>query len=204
MTAFPPLAIGLASLCVALCLVVLDAGAADFVRSLWQDKAPEWLAAWATLLAVLVAVFNEQIRARVWRPRLTASIQTALPDCVAIPIYKPDTEEFVADGMFLRMRVKNHGNATAKNVEVFAAGLQVQRNGSWDDVHRFPPGNLSWADQPHPTLLGQLVADREGAGRYCNLGHIIDPNLPDLHKPSHPVPDHPNQTSLEFSLGVKP
>lgn len=151
-----------------------------------MPDAAAWAAAGATFAAVLVAVFHDQIRAWVWRPKLKVSIRTALPDCCAVPVHNSDTGEFMADAFYFRLFIENDGRATAKNVEVYAAQLTVQRaDGAWEVVEQFPPMNLTWANLPEIIALPQLTPQ---TGRHCDLGHVVDPgprsSLPRWEQPA--------------------
>ncbi len=86
----------------------------------------EWLVALGTLIIALVAIFQETIRSWFYHPSFHVSIKTEPPDCVAVPLTKPDGT-VVADSVYLRCWVENVGNATAKNVEVYAKGLRRRR-----------------------------------------------------------------------------
>jgi hypothetical protein len=90
----------------------------------------DWLVAVGTLVLAAVAVFQDTIRGWFYRPILRTSIKTEPPDCIAVPFAQDGT--FVADSVYLRLWVENVGNATARNVEVFAQALRRKRaDGAW-------------------------------------------------------------------------
>src|SRR5450755_1028384 len=107
----------------------------------------DWLVAIGTLVLAAVAVFQDTIRSWFYRPSLCVSIKTAPPDCVSVPFTNKDSGEFIADCIYMRLRIENTGNATAKNCEVYAQELRRQRaDGAWERVSAFPPMNLKWAN----------------------------------------------------------
>lgn len=157
-----------------------------------------WLVAFGTLVLAAVAIFQETIRGWFYHPAFRVSIKTEPPDCVAVPLNRLDGT-FVANSIYLRLWVENVGNATAKNVEVYANKLQRRRrDGSWERVPEFPPMNLKWANLGgmfFPSIAPEM-------GKHCDLGRIVDPSL------RHNVPEDEaarlkltnEETSLAFDL----
>jgi hypothetical protein len=166
----------------------------------WGTVA-DWLVAVGTLVLAAVAVFQETIRGWFYHPEFEVSIKTESPDCVAVPFTKPDGT-FVADSIYLRLWVENVGNATAKNVEVYARELRRQRaEGTWERVGAFPPMNLKWANIG--TIYFQSIAPE--MGKHCDLGHIVDPvGRPLLGEEAPKLALTNQQTSLAFDLMVAP
>jgi len=166
----------------------------------WGTVA-DWVVALGTLVVAAVAVFQETIRGWFYRPNLQVSINTQPPHCVAVPFTAPDGT-FVADSIYLRVWVENEGNATAKNVEVYAKELRRQRaERTWERVSAFPPMNLRWAN------LGQIYFPRiaPDMGKHCDVGHITDPSRRNLLREDAPrLGLTVQQTSLAFDLMVAP
>ena len=167
--------------------------------TLWVAVA-DWLVGVGTLVLAAVAVFQETIRSWFYHPTLQVSIKTEPPDCVAVAFTSNGT--FVADSIYIRLWVENVGNATARNVEVYAKELRRQRvDGTWELVGAFPPMNLKWANQG--TIYFPLIAPE--MGKHCDVGHIVDParrhGLPE-DAPRLALTDQ--QTSLAFDLVAAP
>lgn len=161
----------------------------------------DWLVAVGTLVVAAVAVFQETIRAWFYHPAFQVSARTEPPDCVAVPFTAPDGT-FVANSVYLRLWVKNVGNATAKDVEVYARELRRQRaDGAWERVAPFPPMNLRWANVGviyFPSIAPDM-------GKHCDLGHIVDPSQRQRLREDNPrLQLNENQTSLAFDLMVAP
>jgi hypothetical protein len=159
--------------------------------------AADWLVAFGTLLLAAVAVFQPTFRGWLYHPKFQVSIKTEPPDCVATALTTP-SGELVADAVWLRLWVENVGNATAKNVEVYAQELLRQRaDNSWESVGAFPPMNLKWANlgiMHFPYIAPET-------GKHCDLGHIVDParrNFANEDAPRLGLTDQ--QTSMTFDL----
>ncbi len=166
----------------------------------WGTVA-DWLVVLGTLVLAATAVFQETIRGWFYRPRFQVSIKTEPPDCVAVPFTTVDGT-FVADSVYLRLWVGNVGNATAKNVEVYAKELHRRRvDGTWERVDVFPPMNLKWANVG--TIYFPNIAP--DMGKHCDVGHIVDPARRHLLRENAPSLVLTNQqTSLAFDLMVAP
>ncbi len=158
----------------------------------------EWVVAFGTLILAAVAVFQQTIRGWFYHPAFRVSIKTEPPDCVAVPFTNPETGEFLADSLHLRLWVENVGNATARNVEVYANRLLRQRaDGTWERVAAFPPMNLKWAYLSgiyFPSIAPEM-------GKHCAVGHIADPSRRNLlHEDAPRLALTEQQTSLAFDL----
>jgi len=121
-----------------------------------------------TLVLAAMAVLQQTILGWLYHPRFHVSSKTEPPDCVAVPFTDRDGT-FVADSVYLRLWVKNIGNATAENVEVYAKELRLQRaDGERERVGAFPPMNLKWAHFG-TTYCPNIVPDM---GKHCENGVI--------------------------------
>lgn len=162
----------------------------------------DWVVAVCTLVLAAVAVFQETIRGWFYRPVFHVSIKTEPPDCVAVP-FTDESGRFIADSVYLRLWIENTGNATAKNVEVYAKELRRKRlDGTWERVAPFPPMNLKWANMGGRIFFPNIAPEM---GKHCDLGHIADPvgrNLLGEGSPSLKLTNL--QTSLAFDLAVAP
>jgi hypothetical protein len=132
---------------------------------------PDWWAAIGTISAVAYAIFHEWMLALWRRPKLEMSTAGAPPDCVKTTLTSQRTDEHLADRYHFRLRVKNTGQSTAENVEVYAERLERQGdNGGFKDVDGFPPMDLLWA---HVGRSTQSISP--GLSRHCELGFITGP-----------------------------
>jgi hypothetical protein len=160
----------------------------------------DWTVAAATFLAVLVALFQDVFRAWVFGPRLNIEVETAPPDCVAVPFH--DSRGFlVANSYYVRFRVRNDGRSGAEGVEVYAKEVQrLQSNGQWQRLTTFPTMNLIWAD------VGGVPMGLIGPGtaKHCNLGRVVDPakRRAEDYNSKLNLPD--DVVSFLFELAVKP
>ena len=176
----------------------------------------QWIDAIGSLGAALVALgtvlYFELFRSKLIRPELNVEIQMAPPDCLKSPkstrpisqtTVENNEEVVVADSYLLRFRVINEGKQMAENIEVFASNLaKLQADGSYKPVSSFLPMHLKWAN--HTDLFMPMISP--GMFRYCDLGHIIDPEKRGAfvgeagHRPSVT----PGQTVLSFDTIDRP
>ena len=169
-----------------------------------------WTGSIATLLAVIVALFKDEM-VRLWRrPKLQARIRLAAPDChkTEMTLYDKNTGAVLdrSDCYYLRLWIENTGNQRAEKVQVFVSKLfRRHADGSFVEDKSFLPMNLRWS-HAQPTHLGPEIFT-EGIspqmGRHCDLGHILDPNKRirfGINLPSVPS----GETILELDLEIAP
>ena len=161
-----------------------------------------------TIFLFFLAIFGEWLKGLVFKPRLQISIDGSPPDCIKIPFVLPGKNGQVlevAESYFLRLRIANSGNRTAKDVEVRIEQLREELpDEQLAVVQSFLPMNLRWSDIGG-SVLAQLAP--HGMYRHCDLAHIIDPSqvqrFPGEHK-RWPAPLPANGAVLSFDTIVKP
>jgi hypothetical protein len=152
----------------------------------WLCKlfTPEWLTAIGTVgsvaVALLLALWGEEIRRLVVRPKLSLRARVQRPD-------SEKTQRMTIDGQyagaayFFRLAVRNRGNIAAQNVQVFLARVDRVTGNKVEKLDQFTPMNLLWAYRGNATLP-TLLPDMPPV--YCDLAHIDQPvtmvNLPGL------------------------
>jgi hypothetical protein len=132
------------------------------------------------------------------------------PDCVQIPYveYSQQAGQIArrqATSYYMRILVKNTGNVTARNVEVYAKALKQERNSRWEPIEDFPPMNLVWSNsppEPHFTERTYLPFLSPGSSRHCDVAHVVDPSRKQLFE-SEFKPESPPVT-MTFDLIAKP
>jgi hypothetical protein len=131
----------------------------------------QWFGAIATLFAVLVALFKEEILRRCRRPKLRVSIKLSPPDCHKTRIFRlPDG--FSAECYWLRLWIEDVGKTRAEIIQVFVAKLlRESADRSFKEVEDFLPMNLKWAHSGEVFAHGISPA----MGKHCDLGHVIEP-----------------------------
>jgi len=163
-----------------------------------------WLVAIGTLLLAVIAIFQDVVRAWILRPKLAVSASTQ-PPCshanVTAIKNKTSLEPDHVSGVYMRVKVENRGNSTARGVEVFAERLaKEQQDGSYRNVTAFDPMNLVWSHIGSPIM--EAIPPR--MHKYCGLGRIFDPQKRH-HFPLQQINGvSPEQTVFEFDLQVKP
>jgi hypothetical protein len=172
----------------------------------------QWVESIATTVAVIgaliIAIFQDRMRAWVMRPELDASVDTKSPDCLKIDYgiwASPGKLLAVGNSYYLRIKVENKGKMAAESVEVFADRLlRLHADGSFQEVKTFLPMNLKWANIDEAVLP---VLHPHHTYRHCNVAHIIKPEhrsrfsvqAEDKQFPDVP----PEKTILSFDTSVK-
>lgn len=142
-----------------------------------------------TFLAVIVALFGEEIT-RWWRrPEVIARIKLAAPDCHQTRLMKIDPSTGIAtvkaQCYYLRFWIENTGSVRAEDVQVFIKRVaKKQADNQYRENTGFLPMNLRWSHAPPGELL-VFTSINPGMGRHCDFGHIIDP--------AHDSDFHPSQ-----------
>jgi len=148
----------------------------------------QWAGATATSIAVVVALFKEEL-VRKWRsPKLAASVRLRAPDCNKTPLFirttaveqgtlHEKTIEF--DCFYFRIWIENVGNQRAESVQVYAAKLLKRHaDGIFREVEGFLPMNLRWAHGVNPNTPTIFAEINPKMGKHCDLGRIVDPKAP--------------------------
>ncbi|MBI3939030.1 MAG: hypothetical protein HY323_18815 [Betaproteobacteria bacterium] len=149
----------------------------------WGTVA-DWAVATATFLAVLVALFKDEV-AQWWRrPILAVSVSLEPPYChktiLRYTVQRTALTFAQAQCYYFRLWIENQGKTRATQVQVFAARLfRRAADGSFQhDVH-FLPMNLRWAHahsrgpEGGPEVYADGISPK--MGKHCDLGHVIDP-----------------------------
>jgi len=174
------------------------------------SDAAVWIGSIATLLAVIVALFKEQL-VRIWRrPKLQARVRLSAPDChkTQMTLFDQKTGAVIerADCYYFRLWVENRGNQRAEKVQVFVSKLfRRHADGSFVEDKSFLPMNLRWSHSQLSPLGPEIFAEgiSPQMGKHCDLGHILDPNKRvafGINLPSVA----PGKTILELDLEVAP
>jgi hypothetical protein len=170
----------------------------------------QWVAAGATFLAVLVALFKTEITHWWRRPKLSARIKLSPPDCSKTQLdyvaQKTALTVGRADCYYLRIWIENLGKTRAEQVQVYASKLWKRAaDGSFSLVDNFLPMNLKWAHGPPPPKGPEIFAEgiSPRMGKHCDLAHVVDPK----HRANvgHDLEGVPtDQTILALNLEVAP
>jgi len=166
------------------------------------DQLAPWIAAVGTLLLAVIAIFQDVIRAWISKPRLVIIARTQPPCCHAnVTMVQGINDVSRVDGVYLRLRISNEGNSTARGVEVFAEKLtKQQQDNSYREVTSFDPMNLMWSHIERP-VMDSIPPQMH---KYCGLGRIRDPQHRQLFPLEQIEGICANQTVLVFALEVQP
>jgi hypothetical protein len=162
----------------------------------------------ATLLAVLIALFKEDVRAWWRHPALQASIRLRPPDCHKVEIAFFDEAGQIrarAPCYYFRIWVENTGTVRAEQVQVYVSRLlRKHTQGHFEQIDTFIPMNLRWAMGPQPPERPEVFAAgiSPKMGKHCDLGRIVEPKTYQRIRPTIPgVP--PDATFMELDLEVQ-
>ena len=143
----------------------------------------QWVAASATLTAVAVALFKDDILRAQRRPRLHVTAELKAPHCRKT-FLGPYNVQRVALTMvtapcyFLRLWIDNRGRSRAERVQVFVASVSRRSlGGSFETLESFMPMNLRWS-HGLPDGTPEIVVDgiSSGMGKHCDLLRIVHPD----------------------------
>jgi hypothetical protein len=182
-----------------------------------------WLSSIGTLLAIIVALFKEEL-IQLWRrPELIGRVALQAPDCEKMDIQVmasqnpqllisgtnvegqvsvtgsivPNASLWRGEAYYFRIWIENRGRQRADDVQVFAAHLRFKHaDGIFRSVETFLPMNLRWSHSR--TSLPDIFADINPLmGKHCDLGFISDPENPTL--PALPLLDR-GQVTFDLAL----
>jgi len=151
-----------------------------FFELLKHDAVIGWVSAIATLLAVVVALFQDLISRALIKPKLSCILENRHPYRVRIPQYRTERNCFGTSrknnghAVYFRIGIHNIGNGVARNVEVFLKEIRYLCEGS-DEVlrsHKLSM-NLGWSN------IGSDVKSYiyPHSERYCDIGVLVEPEF---------------------------
>jgi hypothetical protein len=112
----------------------------------------QWFGAAGTIMAVVVALFKDPLRAWRRKPRLSAICTKETPYTSRTPIVVHDGKGVVlwtGDCYYIRAQVENSGKTRAEKVQVYASKLaKLGADNKFADVPTFIPLNAKWSNSP--------------------------------------------------------
>jgi len=137
----------------------------------WNHILAEWVAALGSIAVAVVAVFQEWIKRRVYRPKLRLDARVCRP---AAEKFRWDEQQ--VDVYYFRLEITNEGNREARDLQVYVASVRrLRQDGNYEAVDRFSPMNLVWTHTPRSPTLPLLLPAMPP--RYCDLAHISNPRM---------------------------
>lgn len=127
-----------------------------------------------TLLAVIVALFQERIR-KFWnKAKLDMKIKLKPPDCHQIALSNSNTGQFVGNSIYIRILVNHIKVSAGENVEIMPTCFWKLNDNKKEVLKHFLPISLVWSHfQPRQNTTRIPV----GLFRHCDFGHFIkNPN----------------------------
>jgi len=127
-----------------------------------------------TLCAVLVALFQEKISRWFRRSVLDMKINLTPPDCHQIALNNPSTGEFIANSIYIRIRVEHKKGSAGENCEIMALKVwKIRRNGQKEELKKFLPMNLIWSHF-QPRTINVRIAKK--LFHHCDFGFFAPLN----------------------------
>ena len=170
----------------------------------------QWAAATATFLAVLVALFKDEILRWRRKPDLTIAAGLVPPHCHKTTMTYTDRASAQMFRQvacyYLRIWVENVGKTRAERVQVYVSKLlRRSADGSFKEVEAFLPMNLRWSHGQQVSGPPEVFAEgiSPGMGKHCDFGHVLDPKS--RKDVGHDLPGvAADQTILVLDLEVPP
>jgi hypothetical protein len=175
----------------------------------FADKSPEWWAAFGTILAAVftcvlaaVTVFQEDIKAWRFRPKLRLDVKSERP-CAENNVL-PDEDVIAGDDdidvYYFRLKVVNEGNVEARDVQVYLKSLEQKDDAAGDYVRvaKFSPMRIVWAHY-HTITLGILLP---GMPWFCDFFHVSDPTKKSLTRGVPSGEERTNDAVMTLDLEV--
>lgn len=140
----------------------------------------QWAAVAATVVAIIVALFKEEIM-RLWRRPSLSVAKIEPPHCHKLRVkywfQRTALTHVVTEGYFFRLWVENKGRVKADQVQVFASKLSRRAaDGSFIEDAHFLPMNLLWSHYPEESRIIYAEGISPKMGKHCDLGRIIKPS----------------------------
>jgi hypothetical protein len=160
-----------------------------------------------TLLAVIVALFKEWFWEKIKSPKLDVKFEMHSPYCTkTLTVNQTTPQSFYS--YYFRMKIVNEGQRTANRVQIYLNKVSKKHSdGLYYEEEQFQPMNLKWSNPQKPTDP-ELYAFQilPGMSKYCDLGHIFDPNFRQfyLNSPGICIPGDPDTFLFELELEVQP
>jgi hypothetical protein len=140
--------------------------------------AADWAVAVGTVVLAFVAVFQQWLQQLVVRPRLSLNARVARPDA------EKNKWTNGADVYYFRLAVINEGNAAARDVQVYLAGVErLRADNRYEPVERFSPMSLLWA---HIRQTTKPIIVPKMPPLFCDLAHVSDPSKKSVTQESLP------------------
>ncbi len=127
----------------------------------------------ASLTALVIAIWGKQFRNYFSKPILSASIELKSPDCHRITVVYPEIAQ-KEESYYFRLRISNSGKTAANNVEITVLELLKNEGNGYKKDKDFLPLNLVWA-HTHEVEKRRILP---GTFKHCDFFHTTsNPNI---------------------------
>ncbi len=136
----------------------------------------------ASFIALIIALWGKWLSSIFFKPKLRFYYDHKWPDAIKIPfttriitntpVPKSEISDFTWS-YFLRFRIKNNGNKSAKNVEVIVNKIEKKNiDGNYHPYKPFIPLNLGWSNTRGQIYYSLIPPKIE---KHCDLGFVLHP-----------------------------
>jgi len=121
-----------------------------------------------TLVAVLVALFQERIKDFFNKSELDMKINLQPPDCHQIELTDQRDGSVVSKSIYIRIKVTHTAGRAAQNAEIMLTNFwKVGKKGKKDTIKEFLPMNLVWSHFQPRRIEAKIPT---GIFRHCDFG----------------------------------
>jgi hypothetical protein len=142
----------------------------------------QWFAAVGTILAVIVALFKDWIRATWNRPLLNAVCENRSPWTIKTRVHVLSSSQQIlweGDCYWVRIEVKNSGKSRAEKVQVYASRLEkLSLDDKFEEIESFIPLNMKWSNSPPNAPVITLDGISPTMSAFCDAVSLSDPANP--------------------------
>lgn len=131
----------------------------------------QFVSSLATLLAIVVALFQEKIRKWFNEATIEPTISLSPPDCHQIDLTSKGA--YVGKAIYTRLRLTHIKGQSGNNIEVIISKVEKKaQSGKWKIDKYFLPMNLQWSHTHQQTMTIP-----PNSFRHCDLGSFRQVNL---------------------------
>lgn len=155
-----------------------------------------------TFFAVLVALFKDWFWEKIKKPILSVKFEMGPPFCIKTKAQFSEQQPTQHDVYYFRLKIDNEGTQTANRVQVYVN--KVSRKHTDDlyyDERQFQPMNLKWSNTNNPAIYVPHILPN--MGKFCDLGHIIDPIYRQYYSSSLGVTIPGDAATFLFELDIE-
>lgn len=171
----------------------------------WGTVA-QWAGVVATSTAIIVALFGDRIKLKLWSPRLVIKVGNT-PELNVATFGTADQKKRQSSGVhewYVRAEISNEGESEAKDCEVICEEVWRWEGRRWIHVTEMLPIPLKWSFfHREGEMANRFQPISRGLSRHIDLFHVTDPlariNNPQANKANYTI-KAPGDLHIEWEL----